>query len=143
MGSHQMMLMMTTTTSVSVDTHANVDCFVNNVTNSETTAASKTCENAQKYKNPLNAVNNNALILDSRIFLVINPKSDFFTPFITGVRAIKYGPNAKNPRANDAPTKNFGCNFGCFSPPPGTSKHAYTIGTTPKLLNKASNSGFT
>ena len=55
-----------------------------------------------------------------------NPKSDFFTPFITGVLAIKYGPNAKNPRANDAPTKNFGCNFGCFSPPPGTAAAATT-----------------
>ena len=124
-------------------THAKVDCFVNSVTNSETTPASNTCENAQKYKKALNAVKNNAFTFDSRMFLVTNPKSDFFTPLTTGVLAIKYGPNAKKPSAKDAPTKNFGCNFGCFSPPPGSNKDAYTAGTTPKLLKSASNSGFT
>ena len=85
---------------------------------------------------------NPANTLDSKIVRVAHPREDLVTGSVLGSLAMRYGPSAKNPRAKDAARGGTVGILG-WSFAPGRSSAAYTAGTTPKELNKASKMGLT
>mmetsp|Transcript_24092 Transcript_24092/g.59088 ORF Transcript_24092/g.59088 Transcript_24092/m.59088 type:complete len:311 (+) Transcript_24092:147-1079(+) len=121
------------------DTQHSADCSVHSCTNPLTASADQlvAAYPARKMAKP---ALNTAKGLDSNTLRVAQPKLDFDTGSSRGSRRMRYGPSAKKPSAKDAARGGTVGRRG-WSLAPGSSSAAYTAGTTPRELNRASNSG--